>query len=53
MRTRLRSNKDEQWLSSHEAHCKQNDKRVWKHYLPLRSVTIEKDLVCEQQPQDQ
>ena len=34
----LRSNKDEQWMCSHETDCEQNDTRLWKHYLPLRSV---------------
>ena len=34
------ANKDEQWPSSHEADCEQNDRRLWKHYLPLRSVNI-------------
>ena len=33
-------NKDDQWLSSREADCEQNDIRLWKHYLPLRSVII-------------
>ena len=33
------ANKDEQWPSRHEADCGQNDRRVWKHYLHLRSVT--------------
>ena len=31
-------NKNEQWPSIHEADCQQNHRRVWKHYLPLRSV---------------
>ena len=34
------ANKDEQWPSRHEANCGQNDRRLWKHYLPLRSVII-------------
>ena len=38
---RPRCNKDEQWPSSHEANCEQNDTRLWKHYLPLRSVIME------------
>ena len=32
------TNKDEPWHSGHEADCGQNDRRLWKHYLPLRSV---------------
>ena len=34
------ANKDEQWLSNHETDCEQNDRRLWKHYLSLRSVKI-------------
>ena len=33
------ANKDEQWLSSHEADCEQNDRRLWKRN-PLRWVNI-------------
>ena len=32
------ASKDEQWPSSHEEDCEQNHRRVWKHYLHLRSV---------------
>ena len=32
------ANKDEQWPSIHEADCEQNHRRLYKHYLPLRSV---------------
>ena len=32
-------NKDEQWPSSQEAGYEQNDKCLWKQYIPLRSVT--------------
>ena len=34
------ANNDEQWPSRHEAECGQNDRRLWKHYRPLRSVII-------------
>ena len=37
---RPRCNKDEQWPSSIEAHCGQNDRHLWKHYLLLRSVKM-------------
>ena len=33
------ANKDEQWPSSIKADCGQNDRHLWKQYLPLRSVT--------------
>ena len=35
---RIDRNKVEQWTSSHDADCGQNDRRLWKHYLPLRLV---------------
>ena len=33
------ANKDEQQLNRHETDCEQNDRSLWKHYIPLRSVT--------------
>ena len=32
------ASKDDQWPSKQEADCEQNDRHLWKHYLPLRSV---------------
>ena len=41
------ANKDEQWPSIHEADCEQNHRRLWKHYLPLRSVIIPAIVIVE------
>ena len=43
---KTRKHSCEQWLSSHEADCEQNDTRLGKHYLPLRSVAIGLHVLC-------